>query len=322
VHNAEVSTSCASPVLGDGASSNFSALFVLLFELKLKGNLGGREMAKKIRVLIAKPGLDGHDRGALIISQALRDYGMEVIYTGLRQSPEQIVAAAIQEDVDAIGLSCLSGAHNELFSEVINGLRERGADDIIVIGGGVIPWEDILDLESKGIRKIFTSGTPSIETAKFIEAAVYERDGIPLNQEPYFNKIDHIGIAVSSLDEALPFYVNQLKLDLEAIEELASEKVKVAFLKMADTRIELLEPTADDSPIARFIQKRGQGVHHIALGVKNIADRIAELKDGGVRLINDSPRKGAGGADISFLHPKSTHGVLYELYEKPPEENQ
>lgn len=135
-------------------------------------------MQKKIRVLIAKPGLDGHDRGALIISQALRDYGMEVIYTGLRQTPEQIVASAIQEDVDAIGLSCLSGAHNELFPEVVQGLKDNGADDIIVVGGGVIPWEDIPYLEEQGVMKIFTPGTPSVETAKYIEQAVYKRDGI------------------------------------------------------------------------------------------------------------------------------------------------
>lgn len=130
---------------------------------------------EKIRVLVAKPGLDGHDRGALVIAQALRDEGMEVIYTGLRQSPEQIVNSAIQEDVDCIGLSCLSGAHNELFPEVTRLLRERDADDIIVVGGGVIPAEDIPFLESKGIAKVFTPGTSTKETAAFIRQAVAKK---------------------------------------------------------------------------------------------------------------------------------------------------
>jgi methylmalonyl-CoA mutase C-terminal domain/subunit len=133
-------------------------------------------MKRPIRVLVAKPGLDGHDRGALIVAQALRDEGMEVIYTGIRQSPQQIVATAIQEDVDVIGLSCLSGAHLELFPEVIRLLKEQGADDIIVIGGGIIPPEDIPVLKEKGIAEIFTPGTPTKETAEFIRRAVAERE--------------------------------------------------------------------------------------------------------------------------------------------------
>src|SRR6184192_2801032 len=116
---------------------------------------------KKIRVLIAKPGLDGHDRGAKIIARALRDAGMEVIYTGLRQTPEQIVAAAIQEDVDAIGLSILSGAHNVLFPEVMRMLKEGGADDIVVFAGGIIPEQDVPKLKAMGIREIFLPGTPT-----------------------------------------------------------------------------------------------------------------------------------------------------------------
>ena len=111
-------------------------------------------MERKIRVLVAKPGLDGHDRGAKVIARALRDAGMEVIYTGLRQTPEQIVNAAIQEDVDVIALSILSGAHNHLFPRVVELLKERGVDDILVFGGGVIPEEDIPFLKSKGIAEI------------------------------------------------------------------------------------------------------------------------------------------------------------------------
>jgi methylmalonyl-CoA mutase, C-terminal domain len=130
-----------------------------------------------IRVLVAKPGLDGHDRGALIIAQTLRDEGMEVIYTGLRQTPEEIVATAIQEDVDVIGLSCLSGAHNELFPEVVHLLKEHQAEDILVIGGGVIPQEDISFLKDKGIAAIFTSGTNTIETVDFIKRVIIQKRG-------------------------------------------------------------------------------------------------------------------------------------------------
>ncbi|MDQ0350932.1 methylmalonyl-CoA mutase C-terminal domain/subunit [Alkalibacillus filiformis] len=129
-------------------------------------------MERKIRVLIAKPGLDGHDRGALIIAQALRDHGMEVIYTGLRQSPAQIAQAAIQEDVDVVGLSSLSGGHKTLFPKVVEALKEKDAEDIPVIGGGVIPDEDIAYLLEQGVQKIFTPGTPTTETVDFIKSCV------------------------------------------------------------------------------------------------------------------------------------------------------
>lgn len=125
--------------------------------------------SKTIRVLIAKPGLDGHDRGAKVIARALRDSGMEVIYTGLRQTPEQIVEAAIQEDVQVIGLSILSGAHNFLFPRVMELLKEKNAEDILVIGGGVIPEEDIPGLKKAGIKEIFTPGTPTSAIVEFIK---------------------------------------------------------------------------------------------------------------------------------------------------------
>lgn len=129
-------------------------------------------MSKPIRVLVAKPGLDGHDRGAKMVARALRDAGMEVIYTGLRQTPEQIVAAAIQEDVDVIGLSILSGAHNHLFPKILELLKGHNAEDILVIGGGVISEDDIPDLLEAGIAAVFTPGTPTSETADFIKANV------------------------------------------------------------------------------------------------------------------------------------------------------
>lgn len=127
---------------------------------------------KKIRVLIAKPGLDGHDRGAKVVARALRDAGMEVIYTGLRQTPEQIVETAIQEDVDVIGMSILSGAHTHLFPKVMELLKENNIKDIIVMGGGVIPKEDIPELKKIGIAEIFTPGTDTRDIIKFIKEKV------------------------------------------------------------------------------------------------------------------------------------------------------
>ncbi len=125
-----------------------------------------------IRVLVAKPGLDGHDRGAKIIARALRDAGMEVIYTGIRQTPEMIVEAALQEDVDAIGLSILSGAHLELFPQILDGLKANEMDDVVVVAGGIIPESDRGALESMGIRGIFGPGTSTGEIVEFIRDAV------------------------------------------------------------------------------------------------------------------------------------------------------
>jgi methylmalonyl-CoA mutase C-terminal domain/subunit len=129
-------------------------------------------MVRKIRVLIAKPGLDGHDRGAKVIAQALRDAGMEVIYTGIRQTPEQVANAAIQEGVDIVGLSCLSGAHNYLFPEVVKLLKDKGAEDVVVLGGGIIPSDDIPELKKSGIREIFLPGTSTEEIVKYIQENV------------------------------------------------------------------------------------------------------------------------------------------------------
>jgi len=129
-------------------------------------------MARKIRVLVAKPGLDGHDRGAKVIARALRDAGMEVIYTGIRQTAEQIANAAIQEAVDIVGLSSLSGAHNALFPKVVQILKEKGAEDIIVFGGGIIPVDDIPVLKKAGIREIFQPGASTEDIIKYINETV------------------------------------------------------------------------------------------------------------------------------------------------------
>jgi len=129
----------------------------------------------KIRVLLAKPGLDGHDRGAKVVARALRDAGMEVIYTGIRQTPEMIVQAAIQEDVDVIGLSILSGAHLELFPSIIEGLRKKGREDALVVAGGIIPEDDIPALQEMGVKAIFGPGTSTEDIVRFIQKETTER---------------------------------------------------------------------------------------------------------------------------------------------------
>ena len=130
---------------------------------------------QKIRVLVAKPGLDGHDRGAKVIARALRDAGMEVIYTGLRQTPEMIAAAAIQEDVDAVGVSILSGAHNTLCPRIVQLLREQGMDDCLVVVGGIVPQEDIPKLKEMGVAAVFLPGTSTDEIVKFLGENVKPR---------------------------------------------------------------------------------------------------------------------------------------------------
>lgn len=128
--------------------------------------------------------------------------------------------------------------------------------------------------------------------------------------------VDHIGIAVRSIDEALPYYTETLGLKLLSVEEVTSQKVRVAFIDAGNLKLELLEATESESPVAKFIEKRGEGVHHIAFGVEDIRTRMQSLKENGVQLLQNEPKKGAGGAEVAFLHPRSSYGVLYELCEK------
>jgi len=130
--------------------------------------------------------------------------------------------------------------------------------------------------------------------------------------------VNHIGIAVRSIEETAKFY-NKLGLEIESIEVVESQKVRVAFIPVGDVRIELLEPTSDQSTITKFIEKKGEGIHHIALSTDNLAERLKEIEEKGIRLIDTTPRKGAHNADIAFLHPKSTHGILLELCEEKSE---
>lgn len=131
--------------------------------------------------------------------------------------------------------------------------------------------------------------------------------------------VDHIGIAVKDIDKTLTYYVKTLGLELLAIEEVASQKVRVAFINAGNVKLELLEPIGEEGPIAKFLEKKGEGVHHIAFGVSDIRSRMKALEEKGVQLLQDEPKPGAGGAEVAFLHPKSSYGVLYELCDKGSE---
>jgi methylmalonyl-CoA mutase, C-terminal domain len=278
-------------------------------------------MQQPIRVLIAKPGLDGHDRGALVVAQGLRDEGMEVIYTGLRQTPAQIVATAIEEDVACVGLSSLSGAHMTLFPEVIRGLREAGADDILLIGGGVIPQADVVELKRLGVAEIFTPGSTIQHMADFIRANVSLSE-MPSEPSPLNYGLDHVGIAVTNLDDAVNFYRRTFGLELERTETVTDQGVEVAMLDAGNVHLELLAPLHDDSAVGKFLAQRGPGVHHLAFSVENISRALQDAQAKGIRLIDETPRIGAGGKKIAFLHPKSTGGVLTELCQSVNEEEQ
>ncbi|MDX6565867.1 MAG: methylmalonyl-CoA mutase, C-terminal domain, partial [Gaiellales bacterium] len=154
---------CAPPGLGQAGEQPTTVSFTFLY---------CPSVAHKIRVVIAKPGLDGHDRGAKIIARALRDAGMEVIYTGLHQTPEQIVETAIEEDADAVGISILSGAHMTLVPRILALLREQGAEDLIVVVGGTIPNDDVIELMQQGVAAVFTPGAPTSEIVEFLRARV------------------------------------------------------------------------------------------------------------------------------------------------------
>ena len=279
-------------------------------------------MSETIRVLIAKPGLDGHDRGALVVAQGLRDEGMEVIYTGLRQTPKQIVAVAIQEDAACIGLSSLSGAHLTLFPEVVRELKAAGADDILVIGGGVIPTEDIAVLKGAGVAEVFTPGSTIADMAAYIRTHAKLRDYTDwhpsdnLDSPLHLDAVDHIGIAVTNTEEALVFYTKAFGLVATHVEEIADQGVKATFLTIGEMAIELLEPTTPDSPVAKFLQTRGAGMHHIAYRVPDIQQALSAAKMKGIRLIDEQPRRGGHGKLIAFIHPKESAGVLTELCQR------
>ncbi|MBI2831896.1 MAG: VOC family protein [Chloroflexi bacterium] len=270
-------------------------------------------VTKPIRVLIAKVGLDGHDRGAKIIAKALADTGMEVIYTGIRQTPEQVVSTAIQEDVDIIGLSSLSGGHEALFPRVVELLKARGSN-IRVIGGGIIPPEDASKLKKQGIAEIFGPGTPTKEIVRFIKGACQE----PVRDEEskMLKQIDHIGIAVRDLEKSLDKYAELYGAKATHTEVMESLSISIAFIPVGEVLLELLQPLAPGKGrIGEFLEKYGEGFHHIAYRVDNLDRVLAKMKENGIKLRDDKPRPGADNTRIAFISPEETGNVLTELVE-------
>ena len=272
-------------------------------------------MERKSRILIAKPGLDGHDRGARIIAWVLRNAGMEVIYTGRRQRPEQIVNTAIQEDVDAIGLSIHSGAHETLFGKVLDLLKERGANDILIFGGGIISKEDAESLKRRGVVEIFGPGSHTEDIVKRIKMKLHERE-----EENRIEKVDHIGIAVKNLEEVLKRYRELYGLEPIKIERREDINVRIALILLGGVMIELLEPLKPGvGRIGKFIEEKGEGFHHIALRVQNINDTMEKFKEMNVSFRDKEPRVGGDDARIAFIEPECTQNVLTELVERKRE---
>ena len=269
-------------------------------------------MGRKIRVLIAKPGLDGHDRGAKIVSRALRDAGMEVIFTGLHQTPEQIVQAALQEDVDAIGLSIHSGAHESLCNEVIQLMRSRQADDISIFAGGIIPEEDAEKLRGQGIEALFGPGTHTDHIIQTIQEVI--------DRNKRIKKIDHIGIAVKNLDQEIGKYQKIFGLKSIKIETLEPIKVRIAFIPVGEVLVELLEPTEPGAGrIGQFIEEKGEGFHHLAYRVDDIEQIMEQLRQLNVPFRDKEPRDGGDDSRIAFIEPAFTQNVLIELVERKRE---
>lgn len=263
--------------------------------------------SKPIRVLLGKVGLDGHDRGLLTVARALKEAGMEVVYGGVRKTAEQVARAAVQEDVEAVGLSSLSGAHSTHFAKVARLLRRLGRKDVLLFCGGVIPAPDHAALRRAGFARVFTPGTTLPEIVDFIKGTLRPARPVELRG------LDHIALAVPDLEKALSLFRDTLGMKETGREEVPSQKVRTTFLDFKGVHLELLEPTSDDSPVSSFLKTRGGGVHHVAFQVKEVADAIAKAETLGIRMIDAAPRLGARGKEVAFVHPAATHKVLTEF---------
>jgi methylmalonyl-CoA mutase C-terminal domain/subunit len=278
---------------------------------------------EKIRVLVGKPGLDGHDRGARVIAAALRDAGMEVVYTGLRASVPAIAAAAVQEDVDVIGLSILSGAHQGICRRLIEELKTRGASIPLVVGG-IIPTSDHEALRSIGVAAVFGPESPLsavVETVRALAA------GQPLPEpiKPQLagipaTRLDHSAICVKDIDASIALMEEVLGQKVAHREYVDAQKVDAAFFDFPNgASLELVCPRGN-AALEKFLDKRGDALHHLALRVKDIDGVLQRLAARGVPLIDKTGRPGARGHRVAFLHPKAFGGTLLELVEAHGEE--
>ncbi|HET7786436.1 MAG TPA: methylmalonyl-CoA epimerase [Myxococcales bacterium] len=277
-------------------------------------------MSSKIRVLVGKPGLDGHDRGARVIAAALRDAGMEVVYTGLRASVPAIAAAAVQEDVDVIGLSILSGAHESICRRLIEELKARQAE-IPVMVGGIIPAADHQKLHALGVAAVFGPESP---LASVVEAVRALAEGKPLPPDPAekagagipATRLDHTAICVKDIKAAIALIEDVLGQKVAHEEHVPAQKVDAAFFDFPNgASLELVSPREGNAGLAKFLEKRGDALHHLALRVKDIDEVLRRLDARGVPLIDKVGRQGARGHRVAFLHPKAFGGTLLELVE-------
>src|SRR3989449_8584368 len=277
-------------------------------------------MEGKIRVLVGKPGLDGHDRGARVIAAALRDAGMEVVYTGLRSSVPAIAAAAVQEDVDVIGLSILSGAHESICRRLVEELKKQKAE-IPVVVGGIIPAVDHEALRALGVAAVFGPESPLSAVVDAVRALA---SGQPV-PESVVPKAAHAGIPATRLDHTA-ICVKDMAASIALIEDILGQKVAhqehvpaqrvdAAFFDFPNgASLELVAPRAN-AGLEKFVEKRGDALHHLALRVKDIDAVLARLDARGVPLIDKVGRPGARGHKVAFLHPKAFGGTLLELVE-------
>jgi len=281
-------------------------------------------MDRKIRVLVGKPGLDGHDRGARVIAAALRDAGMEVVYTGLRAGVPAIAAAAVQEDVDVIGLSILSGAHEGICRRLTDELRARGAD-IPVVVGGIIPTADHDKLREIGVAAVFGPESPLGSVVEAIKALA---SGEPLPEPPRpapgipATRLDHTAICVRDMAASIALIEEVLGQKVAHTEFVDAQKVDAAFFDFPNgASLELVAPRGN-AGLEKFLEKRGDALHHLALRVQDIDDVLRRLAARGVPLIDKVGRPGARGHRVAFLHPKAFGGTLLELVEAHEEVSQ
>jgi len=275
-------------------------------------------MSARIRVLVGKPGLDGHDRGARVIAAALRDAGMEVVYTGLRASVPAIAAAAVQESVDVIGLSILSGAHESICRRLMEELRQRQAQVPVVVGG-IIPAADHDALRALGVAAVFGPESPLgavVETVKALATGqplpgptTAAPAGIPAT------RLDHTAICVKDIKASIALIEDILGRPVSHEEHVPAQKVDAAFFDFPNgASLELVCPRGN-AGLEKFLEKRGDALHHLALRVKDIDEVLKRLDARGVPLIDKVGRQGARGHRVAFLHPKAFGGTLLELVE-------
>ena len=278
-----------------------------------------------IRVLVGKPGLDGHDRGARIIAAALRDAGMEVIYTGLRASVPVIAATAVQEDVDVIGLSILSGAHESICRRLREELQSRGVNIPIVVGG-IIPAHDYQKLKAFGVAAVFgpeSALSAVVDAVRALAAGgtfpqipprpALEEKGIPAT------RLDHTALCVRDLDASIGLIELLLGQKVAHRELVPSQKVSAAFFDFPNgASLELVSPEKSlggNPGLEKFLEKRGDALHHLALRVTDLDALLVQLEARGIPLIDKVSRPGARGHKVAFLHPKAFGGTLLELVE-------